>query len=81
MIIETLINHLEIFIMKKNVSVQWAKDAESLLDKFDELDVVLDELQEYLSLYRPEGGPHLYNEKDMDDMCKRAVDHLKRMLK
>ncbi|GAB6098005.1 hypothetical protein JCM14469_42590 [Desulfatiferula olefinivorans] len=81
MIIESLINHLEIFIMKRNVSVQWAKDAESLLDEFDVLDEVLDELQEYLSLYRPEGGPHLYDEKDMDSMCKRAVTHLKKLLK
>ena len=75
---ERLIRHLEKFVMKEDVSVQWAKDAESLLDEFDTLDNEMDELQNYLSLYRPEGGPYLYDEEAMTTMCKRAIEHLKK---
>ncbi len=77
MSINTLIHHLEVFITKKDVSVQWAKDTESLIDTFEGHDEIFDELQDCLSLYRPEGGPHLYDEEAMGAKCKRVVSYLK----
>ena len=72
-----LIGRLEMFTNGDNVSVQWAKDTESLLDQFDGSDEVLEELQDYLSLYRPEGGDNLYNRQQMDHFCRRIIPILK----
>ena len=63
--IANLIEHLERFKRKESISLQWAKDAESILDLLEEPKEVLEELQHYLASYRPEGGPHLYNEEQM----------------
>lgn len=79
MILKKLVAHLEKFVRGEDISVQWAKDAESLLDdidesgEIDELESALDSLQEYLSLYRPEGGEHLCNENDMRSFCIRLI--------
>ncbi len=78
--IEELVQHLERFTRGEDVSVQWAKDAESILDQWDELDEVLDELQDYLSLYGPEGGPYLYNKDEMDQFCHRILPILKKRI-
>ena len=77
-IVTRLIHHLEKFVDGKDVSVQWAKDAETILDEFGDLDDVLDELQDHLSLYRPEGGPHLYDRNQMDQLCRRILPMLKK---
>ncbi len=45
-----------------------------------ELDEVLDELQDYLSLYGPEGGPYLYNKDEMDQFCHRILPILKKRI-
>ncbi len=68
-----LIEHLEKFLLKKDISVQWAKDVESILDKFEILDKELDEFQEYLSLYQPWWWSYLYDEKEMERMCKKII--------
>jgi hypothetical protein len=73
-----LIQHLERFVDGKDVSVEWAKNAEAILDEFVEADDVLDEIQEHLSLYRPEGGPHLYDRNQMDQFCRRIIPMLKK---
>ena len=77
-VITRLIQHLETFVEGKDVSVEWAKEAEAILDEFVELDDVLDELQEHLSLYRPEGGPHLCDRNQMDQFCRRIIPMLKK---
>ena len=75
-----LIHHLERFVAGEDASVQWAKDAETILNEFDDFDDVLDELQEHLSFYRPEGGPHLYDRNQMDQFCRRIIPVLKKRL-
>jgi hypothetical protein len=75
--LQALVRHLEKFISGEDVSVQWAKDAETLLDQVGILDEQLDELQDWLSLYRPEGGGYLYGRDAMDGMCRRIISHLK----
>ena len=79
-IILRLIRHLERFVSGEDVSVQWAKDTETILDELGDIDDALDELQEYLSLYRPEGGPHLYNRNQMGEFCRRIIPTLKKRL-
>lgn len=76
--ITELVEHLEKFTGGKDVSVQWAKDAESILDQLGDSDEVLDELQDFLAFYRPEGGPHLYNKDQMDQFCRRIIPLLRR---
>ncbi len=71
-----LIAHLEKFLLGQDRSVQWAKDAESILDGFPDLDESLDEFEGALSLYRPEGGPHLVAEKEMETIVKCVLRHL-----
>ena len=79
MTIKYLIEHLGKFVNGSDISVQWAKDAETLLDKieemegFNELEDILDDLQENLSLYRPGGGDHLIDEFEMKSFCMRAI--------
>lgn len=64
MTMKHLIEHLDKFVKGSDISVQWAKDAETLLDEvedaegFNEFEDILDDLQEKLSLYRPGGGDH-----------------------
>ena len=72
-----LIHHLEKFVRGEDVSVQWANNAEAILDEFGELDGVLEELQDYLPFYRPEGGPHLYDRQAMDRLCRHILPLLK----
>jgi hypothetical protein len=82
MTINDLIEHLNIFVSGSNISVQWAKDAETLLDEiegnegFGEFESFFDELQEKLSLYRPGGGEHLIDEFEMKLFCVRVVSAL-----
>ena len=79
MTIKYLIEHLEKFIDGSDISVQWAKDAETLLDEveysegFNEFEDVLDDLQEKLSLYRPGGGDHLIDESEMKSFCEKTI--------
>lgn len=74
-----LISHLKRFINGSDVSVQWAKDAETLLDEieetdgFHELKDIFDDLQDKLSLYRPGGGDHLIDEFEMKSSCMKVV--------
>jgi hypothetical protein len=72
-----LISHLERFARGDDRSVQWAKDAESLLDELEPWDQLLDEFQDDLSLYRPEGGPHLIDEAAMTALVQRTLETLK----
>lgn len=82
MTINNLIEHLDRFVSGSNISVQWAKDAETLLDEieenegFDKFENLFDELQEKLSLYRPGGGEHLIDEFEMKLFCVRVVSAL-----
>lgn len=72
-----LISHLEKFVRGEDRSVQWAKDAESLLDELEPWDDLLDKLQDDLALYRPGGGPHLIDEAAMTRLVQRALESLK----
>jgi hypothetical protein len=72
-----LISHLERFASGADRSVQWAKDAESLLDEIEEWDDVEDEFQDSLALYRPGGGAHLIGETEMEELVRRVLAHLK----
>lgn len=72
-----LVSHFEKFAAGADRSVQWAKDAESLLDNIEKWDELLDKIQECLSLYRPEGGPHLVDEKAMEAFVLYALARLK----
>ncbi|MCD7037809.1 MULTISPECIES: hypothetical protein [Pseudomonas] len=82
MTINNLIEHLDRFVSGSNISVQWAKDAETLLDEIEEnegfgkFENLFDELQEKLSLYRPGGGEHLIDEFEMKLFCIRVVSAL-----
>ncbi|WP_236234136.1 hypothetical protein [Pseudomonas tohonis] len=82
MIINNLIEHLDRFVSGLDISIQWAKDAETLLDEieekegFGELEDLIEELQEKLSLYRPGGGEHLIDEHEMKLFCVKAVSVL-----
>ncbi|WP_153050189.1 hypothetical protein [Pseudomonas sp. MF4836] len=82
MTINDLIEHLNRFVGGSNISAQWAKDAETLLDEieenegFGEFESFFDELQEKLSLYRPGGGEHLIDEFEMKLFCVRVVSAL-----
>lgn len=84
MTINDLIEHLNRFVSGSNISVQWAKDAETLLaeieenEGFGEFESFFDELQEKLSLYRPGGGEHLIDEFEMRLFCVRVVSALDR---
>ena len=72
-----VIHHLETFVGGEDVSVEWAKNGEALLDDFDELDDVLEELQDRLAFYRPEGGPYLFDRDEMDRLCRRILPILR----
>lgn len=72
-----LLAHLERFARGDDRSVQWAKDAEALLDELEPWDHLLDELQGDLSLYRPEGGPHLIDEAAMTALVHRTLQAMK----
>ncbi|WP_146259907.1 hypothetical protein [Pseudomonas sp. URMO17WK12:I2] len=80
--INDLIEHLNKFMSGSDISVQWAKDAETLLDEieenegFSEFENLFDELQEKLSLYRPGGGEHLIDEFEMKLFCVKFVSAL-----
>lgn len=82
MTIDNLIEHLDRFVSGSNISVQWAKDAETLLDEIEEnegfgkFENLFDELQEKLSLYRPGSGEHLIDEFEMKLFCIRVVSAL-----
>lgn len=79
MTINDLIEHITKFVNGSDISVQWAKDAEALLDEigenegFGEFESFFDELQEKLSLYRPGGGEHLIDEFEMKQYCIKVV--------
>lgn len=82
MTINSLIEHLDMFVTGSNISVQWAKDAETLLDEIEEnggfgkFENLFDELQEKLSLYRPGGEEYLIDEVEMKLFCVRVVSEL-----
>ena len=71
-----LVSHLEKFASGTDRSVQWAKDAETLLDDIEEWDELIDELQDALSLYRPGGGPHLIDESEMHAFVGKVLVRL-----
>lgn len=71
-----LISHLERFRSGLDRSVQWAKDAETLLDNIEEWDEIIDDLQDSLSVYRPGGGSHLIDEKEMEAIVLQTLGHL-----
>lgn len=73
MTIQKLKNALEIFILNKDRSVSWAKSLETILDEIDE---EFDELQEYLASYTPSGGELLFDENQMEIVCKRTLKKL-----
>lgn len=79
-VVVKLVERLESFVLGIDESVQWAKDTESLLDQLEEDDEVIDELQSYLSLYRPEGGDCLYNKKQMGQFCTQIIPILRRRI-
>ncbi len=74
-----LIEHLKKFVNDDDISIQWAKDAESILDEIEDEGVddnlidVLDTLQDRLSIYCPGGGDYLIDERDMKLCCKRII--------
>lgn len=72
----TLISHLEKFSSGLDRSLQWAKDAETLLDDIEEWDEIIDDLQDSLSVYRPGGGPHLIDEEEMETIVLQTLDRL-----
>lgn len=80
--INRLLDHLDQFIKGYDNSVQWAKDAETILDEMedeeglDELEGIFDDLQDMLSLYRPGGGDHLVDEIEMNMFCKKVISVL-----
>ncbi|MBP0943695.1 hypothetical protein V2L05_05835 [Pseudomonas alliivorans] len=82
MTIDNLIEYLDRFVSGSNISVQCAKDTETLLDEikenegFGKFENLFDELQEKLSLYRPGGGEHLIDEFEMKRFCVRVVSAL-----
>ncbi|WP_236209837.1 hypothetical protein [Pseudomonas tohonis] len=82
MMINNFIEHLDRFVSGLDISIQWAKDAETLLDEieekegFGEFENLFEELQEKLSLYRPGGGDHLIDEREMKLFCVKAVSVL-----
>jgi hypothetical protein len=83
MTLKVLIKQLNKFVDGCDISVQWAKDTESLLDEIEdsesmyELEDVFDRLQDHLSLYSPGGGDHLIDEIQMKSICKRTISILK----
>lgn len=80
MSIKHLITHLNKFTKGLDTSINWAKEAENLLDKLEDTqslngyEDILDELQEKLSLYSPSGGDHLIDELEMKAFIKRVLD-------
>ena len=71
-----LISHFRKFTSGLDRSTNWAKDAESILDDLDEQSDLIDEMQEHLALYRPEGGSHLLNEREMLAFVERIIRRL-----
>lgn len=86
MTLHLLIEHLQKFVAGDDISIQWAKDAESLLDEVedegssDDLEELLDNLQDKLSIYSPGGGDHLIDENEMKSYCQRIVPLLQSKL-
>jgi hypothetical protein len=73
---QPLIAHLERFLRGDDRSMQWANDAETLLDELEARDDLLDELQDDLSLYRPGGGPYLIDEGAMESRVRHTLKTL-----
>jgi len=82
MTIKRLIVHLRKFVNGTDISTQWAKDAETILDEIDEnigmgeLEDTFDDLQDKLSLYRPGGDEYLINEFEMKIFCERVISKI-----
>lgn len=73
-----LVEHLKRFVDGVDESTEWARQAEALLDGLHRRDELIDELEEFLALYRPEGGPHLYGRKEMDQFLRRIIPKLEK---
>ena len=73
MSIEKLKIALEIFIKKQDRSIHWAKSVETIID---ETDGEFDELIEHLASYQPGGGEFLYNESEMEIVCKKILKQI-----
>ncbi len=77
-----LIEHLQKFVNGDDTSIQWAKNAESLLDELedegfsDDFESLFDNLQDKLCIYSPSGGDHLIDENDMRSYCQRTISLL-----
>jgi hypothetical protein len=72
----SLISHLRQFESGLDRSIQWAKNAETLLDDIPGWDDTIDELQDALSVYRPGGGPHLIDEERMAEIVSQTLARL-----
>jgi hypothetical protein len=78
MTVESLVRHLRKFVNGENMSINWAKDAETLLDELEDegvsanVEAILDRLQDNLAIYSPGGGDHLIGENEMKEACRRA---------
>jgi hypothetical protein len=85
MTVESLVAHLQRFIDGENISIQWAKDAETLLDQLEDdgvdaaLAPILEYLQDNLAIFSPGGGDHLIDEHEMRRVCQRAIINLDKM--
>ena len=71
-----LISHFRKFTSGLDRSTTWAKEGESILDELDEQDDFIDEIQEHLALYRPEGGSHLIDERGMLSFLEQLISRL-----
>jgi len=86
MILLVLIDHLQKFTYGGDTSIQWAKDAESLLDDLTDegvshdLEDLLDHLQDKLCIYSPSGGDHLIDERMMKSYCQKIIPILQSKL-
>ena len=72
-----LISHLEKFTSGTDRSLEWAQDAEALMEEFEECEQMLDELQDALSFYSPGGGGQLVDEAAMLAMVEKVLPSLK----
>jgi len=82
--INSLLAHVYDFITGENTSVQWTKDAETLLDIVEhngELDSIIEDFQENLSIYSPGGGGYLIDEIQMKIICIKFTKIVRQKMK
>lgn len=82
MSINKLQEHVNKFVSGNDISIQWAKDAETLLDQLEQENIleegILDDFQDNLSIYRPGGGAHLIDELEMKKKCIKFIEAIEK---